>query len=61
MSRKIEQIIECLVDDDMDGIVKLKKSQLIQLVRELKIDNYREMMDASIVDSYEERFGGIFK
>jgi|APCry1669190327_1035288.scaffolds.fasta_scaffold10505_6 hypothetical protein len=61
MSRKIELVIESLVHDDMDGIVKMKKSQLLQLVKELKTDNYREMLDESLIEIYDDRFGGIFK
>jgi len=52
----INTIIASLVHDDMDTIVKMKKHQLIQLVRELKDANYRELDDVTLTRMYEERF-----
>jgi hypothetical protein len=52
----INTIIASLVHDDMDTIVKMKKHQLNQLVRELKDANYRELDDVTLTRIYEERF-----
>ena len=55
----INNIVASLVHDDMDYVVKLKKSQLIELVRELKDANYRELDDVTLNHVYEERFSQI--
>ena len=55
----INTIIASLVHDDMDSIVKMKKSQLIQLVRELKDANYRELDNVTLDEMYHERFSQI--
>lgn len=59
MRTNINDIIASLVHDDMDSVVKMKKSQLIQLVRELKDANYRELDDVTLNHVYDERFSQI--
>jgi hypothetical protein len=52
----INNIVASLVHDDMDTVMKMKKSQLIELVRELKDANYRELDNVTLNQVYEERF-----
>lgn len=52
----INTIIASLVHDDMDSVVKLKKTELVQLVRQLKDANYRELDNVTLQQMYQDRF-----
>jgi hypothetical protein len=61
MSKKIEHIIDSLVHDDFDTFKKLKKSELLQVVKLLQTDLYRECDDLSLEEMYTERFAYAFQ
>jgi hypothetical protein len=56
MSRQIDRLIAELVNDDMFEIKKMKKTDLLFLTRCLVDNRYREWIDESIIEEYEERF-----
>ena len=56
MSRQIDRLIAELVYDDMLEIKKMKKTDLLFLTRCLVDNRYRELLDESIIEEYEERF-----
>ena len=56
MSKFIEGLIVELVANDMITVNKMKKSELIKIVEALIKDNYRELLDETIVEIYEEEF-----
>ena len=61
MSRMIDRLINEMTADDLLTISKMRKRDLIQLVAELKQDLYRELPDAVLVDTYEERYNTTLK
>jgi hypothetical protein len=61
MSRKVEHIIESLVHDDLDDIKRLRKPELLDVVKDLKTNLYRECDDLSLEEMYTERFAFIFQ
>lgn len=57
MSKQIDRLIAEIVQDNMLVINKMKKADLVQLTKELMVENFRELHTDSIVEIYEERFG----
>jgi len=56
MSRFIDGLIADLVRDDMSVIKKMKKADIVEFTESLLQNNYRELLDESIIEEYEERF-----
>jgi len=56
MSRFIDGLIADLVRDDMAVIKKMKKADIVEFTESLLQNNYRELLDESIIEEYEERF-----
>lgn len=56
MSLLIERLVKELADDDMIAISKMKKADILSLTSSLLRDNYREMNDCSLIETYEKQF-----
>jgi len=56
MSKMIDRLIAELVDKDMLDVKKMKKSELLELTKELMKDNMRELHDDTIVEIYKQQF-----
>lgn len=56
MSRIVNRIIMEMVQDDVKLVQKMRKAELIELVRGLQEDLYRELPDGVLVETYEERY-----
>jgi len=56
MSRFIDGLITDIVNDDMLVIKKMKKAEIVKFTETLLQNNYRELLDESIIEEYEERF-----
>jgi len=56
MSKMIDRLIADLVRDDMSVIKKMKKADIVEFTESLLQNNYRELLDESIIEEYEERF-----
>jgi len=59
MSVMIDRLIAEMVADNMIVIKKMKKDELLQLTKELLVDNFRELDNATIVEIYEERYNTV--
>lgn len=58
MSKFIEKLISDLVVNDMKTVSKMKKSEILKLTEILLRDNYRELLDESIIEVHELQFRG---
>lgn len=56
---KVMRMVESLVTDDMDDFKKLKKSELLELVKKLQVSLYLEMDDATLEDVYQKRYNEV--
>ena len=54
-------IINSLIEDDMDKFCKMKKIDLLKIVRELQVSNYYEMTDSTLQDIYDDRYNAIIE
>jgi hypothetical protein len=54
-------IINSLIEDDMDKFCKMKKTELLKVVRELQVSNYYEMTDSTLQDIYDDRYNAIIE
>jgi len=59
MSVMIDRLIAEMVADNMIVIKKMKKDELLQLTKELLVDNFRELDNDTIVEIYEERYNTV--
>ena len=54
-------IINSLIEDDMDKFCKMRKIDLLKIVRELQVSNYYEMTDSTLQDIYDDRYNAIIE
>ena len=56
MSKFIDGLITDIVNDDMLVIKKMKKAEIVEFTKTLLQNNYRELLDESIIEMYEQQF-----
>jgi hypothetical protein len=56
---KIQHIVKSLIADDMDEFRKLKKSELLELVKKMQVSLYLEMTDDTLEDIYQKRYNQV--
>jgi hypothetical protein len=54
-------IINSLIEDDMAKFTKMKKIDLLKVVRELQVSNYYELTDSTLQDIYDDRYNAIIE
>jgi uncharacterized protein (UPF0371 family) len=59
MNKKVAHIINSLIADDMDEFKKLKKTELLELVKNMQVSLYLEMTDDTLDDIYQKRYNDI--
>ena len=56
MKSNVNFFIKEIINEEMAGVQKLRKSELIEMVGYLMERNLRELSNESIIDIYEETF-----